>query len=52
MRSTAVAMRRIETDAEGVPAYAKPIKLKPGNYTVFERSPRDPKGEWHGRCHL
>lgn len=41
-----VVTRRIETDEEGAPAYAKAIKLKPGGYTVLERSPRDPKGVW------
>jgi uncharacterized protein DUF11 len=41
-----VATRGIETEREAVPAYAKPVKLAPGSYTVLERSPADPKGEW------
>jgi hypothetical protein len=41
-----VAKRAIETEREAVPGYAKPVKLAPGSYTVFERSPADPKGEW------
>lgn len=41
-----VATRTVETEQATVPAYAKPIKLAPGTYTAFERSPTDPKGEW------
>ena len=42
----AVKERSIETKREGTAAYARPIKLKPGEYRVLEHSPTDPRGVW------
>ncbi len=41
-----VGTEQIETTEEGTPAYSKPLVLDPGDYKVFEHSPRDPRGDW------